>query len=563
MLNKILLTAISAFIVVSNSGMAQTFSSQPVRVQLSNIPKPKAPAELQISDLQFIELGNDKNDILDAEESVEIKFKVTNNGMGEAFRLQTIIASGLVKGIEIEQIPVLTSLKPSESHWIAFKVNASIDVQNSDVNLILLLKEANGFDADTAHLNFKTQAFKTPNLVIADGIFTNNDYEGKISLGKLITLEVLLHNQGQGKAEDVTIEFKLPDKVFPSGESVIRYPVMHANQQERIRFEFFANKLYSANEILVKVLVKEGRNKFGTTSSLSVSLEKTLARTQMLQIAGKEVQKVEITEASLKSDIENNIPSIGKSYPNRYALIIGNEEYTKFQRDLQTESNVSFARNDARVVKEYFEKSFGIPSSNIDMRLDATVGEMVQVIDRLKRIIKNTNGQAEIFVYYAGHGLPAENKEPYLIPVDVTGANVTTGVKLEDLYNALTEFPSKRVTVILDACFSGGARGEPLLAMRGVKITPNQQRIKGNLIVFAASSGDQPSLPLKAQQHGMFTYYFLKKLQQSQAILTYSEMANYLRDEVSLQSVLINNKEQNPQVLFSQDVESQWMNWRF
>lgn len=558
-----LLIVIFAILVISKPGLAQTFTGQPIRVQLSSIPKPKAPAELHISDLQFNELGNEKNDMMDAEESVEIKFKVTNKGLGEAYRLQTVIASGLVKGMQTEQLPMLTSLKPSESQWIAFKVNASMEVQDNDVKMVLLLKEANGFDADPAQLNFKTQAFKAPNLVIADGVFTNNDGEGKIALGKLITLEVLLHNQGQGKAEEVFVEFQLPDKAFPSGESVMRFPIMQANQKERIRFEFFANKLYSANEIPIKVIVQEARNKFGTTSNLSVSLEKTLAQTQTLQIAGKGVEKVEITEASLKSDIERNIPNIGKSYPNRYALIIGNEEYTKFQRGLQTESNVSFARNDARVVKEYFERALGVPSSNIDMRLDATAGEMAQAIDRLKRIIKNTNGQAEILVYYAGHGLPAENKEPYLIPVDVTGANVTTGIKLEDLYSALTEFPSKRVTVILDACFSGGARGESLIAMRGVKITPNQHRIKGNLFVFAASSGDQESLPYQQQAHGIFTYYFLKKLQQTQGLLTYSDMARYLREEVSLQSVLINNKEQNPRVLYSDDIEMQWMNWKF
>jgi hypothetical protein len=338
---------------------------------------------------------------------------------------------------------------------------------------------------------------------------------------------------------------------------------MNANQKERIRFEFFANKLYAANEIPVRVILRERRNKFGLDSTMSVSLDKTLSRTQTLEVAGRSVQKTEITEASLKSDIERNIPEIGKSHPNRYALIFGNEEYSKFQRGLQTESNVSYAHNDAFVIQQYFEKVLGVPTSNIDLRIDATAGEMAQAIDRLKRIIKNTNGQAEILVYYAGHGLPDDNKEPYLIPVDVTGANVTTGIKLDALYGALTEFPSKRVTLILDACFSGGARGAPLLAMRGVKITPNQQRIKGNLFVFAASSGDQPSLPLKEQEHGIFTYYFLKKLQQTLGEISYGEMAKYLQDEVSLQSVVINGKEQNPKVLFSDDIDMKWMNWKF
>jgi hypothetical protein len=70
-------------------------------------------------------------------------------------------------------------------------------------------------------------------------------------------------------------------------------------------------------------------------------------------------------------------------------------------------------------------------------------------------------------------------------------------------------------------------------------------------------------LPFQQQQHGIFTYYLLKKLQQTGGNLTYGELANYLEREVSLQSVLVNDKEQNPKVLFSDDIESVWTNWKF
>lgn len=562
-MKRVLPFLMCAYLLLPTMGLSQTFSGQPIRVQLSEIPKPKLPADLHISGLQFSELSKDKNQMLDAEESVEIKFLVTNKGLGEAYRLQPIITKGLVKELISEPIPAIGTLKPNESSWITFKLNASFEVQDGEVQLVMLIKEGNGFDSDPAILNFKTQAFRAPNLVIADAIFTNNEGEGKISLGKLITFEILVHNKGQGKAEGISIDFQLPEKAFPSGESMVNIPLMNANQQERIRFEFFANKLYAANEIPVTVVINESYGKFGSNSTFPVSLEKTLNRTQTLQIAGKELQKIEITGASLVSDIDRDIPKSDKTNLNRYALIIGNEEYSKYQRGLQVESNVRYARNDALIIKQYFEKTLGIPSSNIDLRIDATSGEMSQAIDRLKRIIKNTNGEAEVFMYYAGHGLPSDDKEPYLIPVDVTGANVTLGVKLSDMYSALSEYPSKRVTVILDACFSGGARGETLLAMRGVKITPNQQRIKGNMLVLTASSGDQPSLPFQQQQHGIFTYYLLKKLQQTGGNLTYGELANYLEREVSLQSVLVNDKEQNPKVLFSDDIESVWTNWKF
>ncbi len=50
-----------------------------------------------------------------------------------------------------------------------------------------------------------------------------------------------------------------------------------------------------------------------------------------------------------------------------------------------------------------------------------------------------TGGKAEFILFYSGHGLPDEkNKEPYLIPVDISGSNIEGGIKLQDLYLNLT-----------------------------------------------------------------------------------------------------------------------------
>ena len=229
---------------------------------------------------------------------------------------------------------------------------------------------------------------------------------------------------------------------------------------------------------------------------------------------------------------------------------------------MTSEINVDFARNDACAFKEYALNTLGIPEKNIIFLLDATTGQINQSISKLNLIIKNTQGNGDVFVYYAGHGLPDEaTKEAYLMPVDLDGKNARDGIKLKDLYSRLTEFPSKKVTVFIDACFSGGARNQGLLAARGVKIQPKEIPLNGKLVVFAASSGNQSSLPYKEKQHGFFTYYLLKKLQESKGDISYNELSKYLKENVSLQSVIINNKEQSPQVNVSNSVGNEWENF--
>lgn len=260
-----------------------------------------------------------------------------------------------------------------------------------------------------------------------------------------------------------------------------------------------------------------------------------------------------------KSDIDNAVPQVGKQYPTRFALVIGNEDYSSRQPDLSSEVNVDFARNDASAFKDYAMNTLGIPEKNIIFYLDATTGQMNQGISKMNLIIKNTMGNAEVFVYYAGHGLPDEQtKEAYIIPVDVSGKNASEGIKLKDMYSKLTEFPSKRVTVFIDACFSGGARNQGLVAARGVKVKPKADALNGGLIVFTASSGEQSSLPYKEQQHGFFTYFLLKKLQETKGNVSYKELSNYIKENVSLQSVLVNDKEQSPQVNVSSSVDTEW-----
>ena len=552
------------FLIPFTKSHSQTFKGQGIRVQISETPRPKAPADLQIKELQFTENSKVNNDMLDAEETAVVSFKLVNVGKGDAIRNVLNIESVLIpKGLEIPSVVEIGNLDAGNSRIVTFKVKAGMELVEGEASLKLFVKEANGFDSDPVELRFKTQAFKAPQLVLVDAVFTNTGGEGKITLGKTVNLELLIQNRGQGPAKNVIMRIENPDKVFAADKTEFQFNSIAPNGFEKINYEFFTNKQFTSSDIAIEIAVSESYEKYGFRTIRSVSLDKTLAKTQVLALEGQRSQDVLITDASLVSDVDRNIPENSRKYSNRYALIIGNEDYSTYQTSLSKESNVAYARNDAKTIKEYFNLTLGIPNENIDLHLDATAGRMNQSVDRLTKIIKNSAGNAEIFVYYAGHGLPDENKEPYLIPVDITGANVQGGLRLFDFYKKLTEFPSSRVTVILDACFSGAARGRELLAMRGVRIKANELELSGNLVVYTASSGEQGSLPYEEKKHGIFTYHLLKKLQESKGDISYSGMHDHLKQQVGLNSVLINSKEQNPQLLYSPEVTSKLILWKF
>jgi len=262
-------------------------------------------------------------------------------------------------------------------------------------------------------------------------------------------------------------------------------------------------------------------------------------------------------------DVDINIPVTNKENSNTYALIIGNEDYTKYQNDLTSEVNVDYARRDAEVFAEYAEKTLGIPKGNITTLTDAIGSQMNREIEKLSKLAKYSDGNATLIFYFAGHGFPDEKtKEAYIMPVDISGTNVKSGIKLNALYSKLTEFPTQKTIVILDACFSGGGRNEGLLAARSVAIKPKENPISGNLLIFSSSSGQQSSLPYDNKQHGMFTYFLLKKLKESKGDVSMEELKDYVTREVQINAVKINNKEQNPKLQVSPNLENVWMDWR-
>jgi hypothetical protein len=281
----------------------------------------------------------------------------------------------------------------------------------------------------------------------------------------------------------------------------------------------------------------------------------------------KEEPKVTVQSKPVyqKSDVDYNIPKSFIDNKDTYAVIIGNEDYTTFQTGLNAEVNVDFAENDARIFKEYAVKTLGIPERNITLLLNATAGQMKQAIAKLEKLAEVREGKAELLFYYAGHGLPHEDtKEAYLMPVDISGSSIDLGIKLDDLYAQLSKHKTRRVTVFIDACFSGAGRNQGLLAMRGVKIRPKKrQPISGNMVVFSSSQGIEASSPLRQEEHGLFTYFLLKKIQETKGNVTYSELSEYLFEKVRLESVLINNKEQTPETQVSRDAENEWADWRF
>lgn len=255
-----------------------------------------------------------------------------------------------------------------------------------------------------------------------------------------------------------------------------------------------------------------------------------------------------------KSDVDVDIPTSRTMKPNTFALIFANENYRE-------EVPVSYAGNDGRTVSKYFTQTLGIPSTNIHLVEDATKNDMVREIEWLKQI-SNVYDDIDIMVYYAGHGCPDESSaSAFLIPVDGSANSIRTLYPVAELYRELGELNSKRTILFMDACFSGAKRGSGMLASaRGVALKAKTEIPQNNMIVLSAAQGDETAWPYDEKGHGLFTYFLLKKLQESKGNVTIGQLSDYVIDQVEKRSIVINSKKQTPSVSASPVLGDSWNN---
>ena len=257
------------------------------------------------------------------------------------------------------------------------------------------------------------------------------------------------------------------------------------------------------------------------------------------------------------SDVDIDIPQGAPGNENTFAIIFANENY-------QEEVKVDYALNDGEMFKEYCQKVLGLPEDNVHIRKDATLNNIKAEMSWLQKVAEAYKGQARFIVYYAGHGIPDEKTgTSYLLPVDGKGTMLETGYSLKQFYTQLGEMPAAGITVFMDACFSGSKRGDGMLASaRGVAIKAKPQTPQGKMVVFSAAQGDETAYPFKEKEHGLFTYYLLKKLQETKGNVSLGELGQFLTEQVSRKSIVANGKSQTPTIVPSGAMTEAWRNMK-
>lgn len=551
-MNKFLCFIIALLMLTTNI-MAQNFGvSQPKAFNIKKEVKPPL-LEIDAPSISFTDASG--NNAIDANERTSISFEVKNSGFGDGYGCIAVVsAKGATNGITVsnQSLPIF---KVGSSTKVTIPIVSDINTSDGSVSFSIYVNEPNGFGTDPFTIDINTKAFEAPMLKITDYALTGAT--GTLQKKTPFSLQLLLQNVDYGEASDVNVSISVPDGIFVlEGETHQRFQNIPSGKVHSLEYSMIANNNYTGTSIPVEVKISEKYGKYSESRTINLAFDQVFANNKISvdEISGPR-KNIEI--ASLSSEVDKNIPETGARNNNTFAIIIANENY-------QNDAKVDFALNDGRIFKEYCRKTLGIPESNIKMSPDATLNNLRNNISWIKDVASVYKGDAEIIFYYAGHGVPDDSsKEAFLLPVDGDGRLASqTGYSLKQLYSDLASCDTKSTLVFMDACFSGAQRnGQMLASARGVVIKAKDDAPQGNMVVFSAASAEQTAHQFADKQHGMFTYFLLKKLQETNGNVTLGELGNYIIDNVSKESIVRNSKLQTPTVTPS-SVIGDWTNMK-
>ncbi|MGV8091355.1 MAG: caspase family protein [Mangrovibacterium sp.] len=518
----------------------------------------KGIPELKVENIDFKEPSG--NGYLDAQEKGFLMITLGNSGTGTAEDIVINVScnrkENLIYSRQV-QIPFLEAGKKIQE---TISLAAEKDIKADTCEFIFSFTEAKGFNPNPTKYPIETRPFVAPKLVYTQLRLKELDPKksnGKIEKLERIEVELQIKNIGSGTAENASSKIEINGAGIYSMNSTLSKEYKLGNMKPGasipISFSFIVTNQYTGDNLLpigIKIY-EDGNLEYGGNYPLNLAIDKAAP----------------IAPADFLADVDKYIPSTNSVNEHLYALVIGNENYSAYSNTTTKDADVEYAANDAVIFAKYLTNTLGVSKSHINsggnIPIKDATGKMIEEgLEWLSSIAK-IDPNACLLFYYAGHGSPDPyTHEAYLIPIDVGGNNIKDGIKLDDLYATLAENNPQKAIVFLDACFSGGGRNNGLLAdNRSIRVKPKSNLVFGNELIITSSSGTETSAPYHEKQHGLFTYFLLKKLQQTEGKMTLGELTDFITKEVTRESYLRNDP-QNPTIIFSPQITDDWRNWK-
>ena len=542
----------------------------------------KIPSIL-IPDLKLADSGDS---VISTDESFTITATVRNPSNEEMKNVKVTLDNQIAHeewfNIDKKEL-IISSIGPRTDSTVVFKCSSNMTLESGEISMRVSAIPGNMLCQDAEEIKFMARGIAASKPVLSQYMVHTEDHR-PLTAGVMLNMTLTLKNEGKDPAKDIKMKFHWPDgcegeqdeitiKALKAGEStevITRFVTSFLVPEETVVIEL--TDATGKNDTFRYLTYYEGRMNFpgkfendnagynpyamnmGTMYGGGYYNQSgTADMSRRMEVSGQSGlgQKKEVPE------LLKDIVKVAEPNPNKYALIFGNEDYNIDPDGIVINSNVDFAKADAEAFMKYATNYMGVPAEKCIIYKDATFNRMRQGITKLANLCQTSNGEAEIYIFYAGHGQPDEgSKNTYLIPCDGNLSDPRSGYKLDDFYSAISEMPAKKKMIFLDACYSGQGRAA------WATIVYEAPALRGDVIVMTATSGEERSMPYKEKKQGTFTYHLLNTIKETKGEVDIKTLFDMVSRKVAQTSILINDSKQTPQLITGEGIQEGWETWK-
>jgi len=497
-------------------------------------------------------------------DTAELKVEVKNSGKGYANDVYIELTSE-ADGLEFPQRKVIRKIDKEDGVQVAtIPIRGNMALKTAKASLQIQVVEPHfKIKLKGKQVTFHTQKFLNPDLLLAQYLADDQETanaNGQIDLYDTITLKFAVQNIGQGSAKGIAVEvFNEQEGVMFMGAGQegqfstkkgnrVQLEDMNSGKYQIVNYKYYINSDFMEDELVFDIKGLESYGKWGFSEVKKIPINTELKAEGEIRDVALRADAAFLGSAAviedvpdLVVDVDSNIPKTRMDNPTAVAVVIGNRIY---------ESNdipgVNFAWHDADIVKRYLIDTLGYHEKNIIFEKDISKTDFHVLFgdeDDPQGMLMDwvRPGISDVFVYYSGHGAPDPNNEKaYFVPNDFNPAKISlTGYSLDLFYKNIGKLNAKSVTVVIDACFSGGLNsGENLMknASPALVVVKNPVVKSRNGHFFTSSKEDEISSWYTENNHGLFTYFLLKGMGgaadgNKDRQLTYKELHQYISDK--------------------------------
>lgn len=537
--------------------------------------------DIQIQSLSIADADGDG--IIETGESFAIATKVYNPSNEDLTGITVSLANLLTheEWFEIQQ-PYMTihNLEPRTDSLVLFNVKATEKLESSDLNMRLMARAGNALAQDISEISFETIGIAASKPLLSR-YWIHTDNHSPLEEG-VLNLNLTVKNDGTDPAKDVKVRFTWPSGAYSETEEInietlkpseskdvlIRFETMFINPEETVVAEI-SNATGNNTEIKYLTYYQGSMSNYIplTGNAPAYNPYSTPAYAGMYNGYGAPAGTMNTRIANAgqtgvgqkkeKPELLQGIERVAEPDDNKYALIIGNEDYNKYNYATVSTPDVEYAIADAEAFREYAMNYMGVPANHVIYYTDALGSQMRRGLNRLQEVCESNGGQTEIYFFYAGHGQPDEEGKTYLIPCDGSLKDPKMdGFKLDDLYASISSIPAKKRLIFIDACYSGQGRAA------WAEIVVDDEALKGNTVVMTATSGTEKSMPYAEKKQGTFTYHLLNTIKETKGEIQLNNLYETITRKVIDTSVMVNDSKQTPQLFTGEGIEAGWEEWK-